>query len=214
MCARARGHFGRSRGRRAPPMADKPCQSLFFFFFRMLFVSFLPFGFQVFFFSGIRFVFPFFFLRGDVLFLFLGRFAFFFWNASCFFFFFFIGVDNFVSFFFAMLFVCFWDYFCENQYRNAFHRNFHWHSTQRQNSSSFSKHKEAQWPIGYGVGLRIKRSSVRIRPWPLRWVLGQGSLLPLSQGEAFTLASTSYLAILVKYILAKKKKKKYCKEYN
>ena len=64
-----------------------------------------------------------------------------------------------------------------------------------------------QWPIGYGVGLRIKRSSVRIRPWPLRWVLGQGSLLPLSQGEAFTLASISYLAILVKYILAKKKKK-------
>ena len=63
----------------------------------------------------------------------------------------------------------------------------------------------AQWPIGYGVGLRIKRSSVRIRPWPLRWVLGQGSLLPLSQGEAFTLASISYLAILVKYILAKKK---------
>ena len=69
-------------------------------------------------------------------------------------------------------------------------------------------HKKAQWPIGYGVGLRIKRSSVRIRPWPLRWVLGQGSLLPLSQGEAFTLASISYLAILVKYILAKKKKKK------
>ena len=30
--------------------------------------------------------------------------------------------------------------------------------------------------------------------------------LPLSQGEAFTLASISYLAILVKYILAKKKK--------
>ena len=27
---------------------------------------------------------------------------------------------------------------------------------------------EAQWPIGYGVELRIKRSSVRIRPWPLR----------------------------------------------
>ena len=66
--------------------------------------------------------------------------------------------------------------------------------------------KEAQWPIGYGVRLRIKRSSVRIRPWPLRWVLGQGSLLPLSQGEAFTLAFISYLAILVKYILAKKKK--------
>ena len=64
--------------------------------------------------------------------------------------------------------------------------------------------KEAQWPIGYGVGLRIKRSSVRIRPWPLCWVLGQGSLLPLSQGEAFTLASISYLAILAKYILAKK----------
>ena len=36
---------------------------------------------------------------------------------------------------------------------------------------------------------------------------GQGSLLPLSQGAAFTLASISYLAILVKYILAKKKKK-------
>ena len=66
--------------------------------------------------------------------------------------------------------------------------------------------RKAQWPIGYGVGLRIKRSSVRIRPWPLCWVLGQGSLLPLSQGEAFTLASISYLAILVKYILAKKKK--------
>ena len=65
--------------------------------------------------------------------------------------------------------------------------------------------EEAQWPIGYGVGLRIKWSSVRIRPWPLRWVLGQGSLLPLSQGEAFTLASISYVAILVKYILAKKK---------
>ena len=44
--------------------------------------------------------------------------------------------------------------------------------------------------------------SVRIRPWPLRWVPGQGSLLPLSQGETFTLASISYLAILVKYILA------------
>ena len=71
-----------------------------------------------------------------------------------------------------------------------------------------SKPEEAQWPIGYGIGLRIKRSSVRIQPWPLRWVLGQGSLLPLSQGEAFTLASISYLAILVKYILAKKKKKK------
>ena len=28
--------------------------------------------------------------------------------------------------------------------------------------------EEAQWQIGYGVGLRIKRSSVRIRPWPLR----------------------------------------------
>ena len=68
------------------------------------------------------------------------------------------------------------------------------------------RNREAQWPIGYGAGLRIKRSSVRIRPWPLQWVLGQGSLLPLSQGEAFTLASVSYLAILVKYILAKKKK--------
>ena len=68
----------------------------------------------------------------------------------------------------------------------------------------WKKMVEAQWPIGYGVGFWIKRSSVRIRPWPLRWVLGQGSLLPLSQGEAFTLASISYLAILVKYILAKK----------
>ena len=29
--------------------------------------------------------------------------------------------------------------------------------------------QKAQWPIGYGVGLRIKRSSVWIRPWPLRW---------------------------------------------
>ena len=67
--------------------------------------------------------------------------------------------------------------------------------------------KEAQWPIGYGVGLRIKRSSVRIWPWPRRWVRGQGSLLPLSQGEAFTLASISYLAMpSLKNILAKKKK--------
>ena len=70
------------------------------------------------------------------------------------------------------------------------------------------ENKEAQWPIGDGVGLRIKQSSVRIRPWPLRGVLGQGSLLPLSQGEAFTLASISYLAILVKYIYWQKKKKK------
>ena len=38
--------------------------------------------------------------------------------------------------------------------------------------------------------------------------LDKGSLLPLSQGETFTLASISYLAILVKCILAKKKKKK------
>ena len=37
--------------------------------------------------------------------------------------------------------------------------------------------------------------------------LDKALLLPLSQGEAFTLASISYLAILVKYILAKKKKK-------
>ena len=62
-----------------------------------------------------------------------------------------------------------------------------------------------QTAVANGVGLWIKRSSVRIRPWPLRWVLGQGSLLPLSSGEAFTLGSISYLAILVKYILAKKK---------
>ena len=40
---------------------------------------------------------------------------------------------------------------------------------------------------------------------PLRWVLGQGSLLPLSQGEAFSLASISYLAILVKIYTGKKK---------
>ena len=33
----------------------------------------------------------------------------------------------------------------------------------------------------------------------------------MSQGETFTLASISYLAILVKYILAKKKKK--CGQY-
>ena len=44
--------------------------------------------------------------------------------------------------------------------------------------------QKKQRPIGYGVGLRIKRSSVRIRLRPLRCVLGQGSLLPLSQGEA------------------------------
>ena len=68
------------------------------------------------------------------------------------------------------------------------------------------KLQEAQWPIGYGVGLRIKWSSVRMRAWPLRWMVGQGSLLPLSQGDAFKLPSISYLAILVKYILAKKKK--------
>ena len=34
--------------------------------------------------------------------------------------------------------------------------------------SGRAKRREAHWPIGYGVGLRIKRSSVRIRPWPLR----------------------------------------------
>ena len=65
----------------------------------------------------------------------------------------------------------------------------------------------SQWPIGCGVGLRIKRSSVpnpavaaAVSPWTRLFT-------PLSQGEAFTLASISYLAILVKYILAKKKKK-------
>ena len=67
---------------------------------------------------------------------------------------------------------------------------------------------EAQWPIGYGVGLRIKRSSVRIRPVAAALSPWTRLLLPLSQGEAFTLASISYLAILVNYILAKKKKKK------
>ena len=93
----------------------------------------------------------------------------------------------------------------------AFFESFLWHFNKKQHAEVIfrlsrpvlCKNREAQWPIGYGVGLRIKRSSVRIRPWPLRWVLGQGSLLPLSQGEAFTLASISYLAILVKYILAK-----------
>ena len=98
--------------------------------------------------------------------------------------------------------------------RVATYRKLHKVSSHVPNKKVKSKKKkqktaEAQWPIGYGVGLRIKRSSVRIRPWPLRWVLaiGQGSLLPLSQGEAFTSASISYLAILVKYILAKKKKR-------
>ena len=95
--------------------------------------------------------------------------------------------------------------------RIATYRKLHKVSSRVPNKKVTSKKKkqktaEAQWPIGYGVGLRIKRYSVRIRPWPLRWVLaiGQGSLLPLSQGEAFTLASISYLAILVKYILEKK----------
>ena len=37
---------------------------------------------------------------------------------------------------------------------------------------------------------------------------------PIVQGEAFTFASISYLAILVKYILAKKKKKKNKKEHS
>ena len=81
------------------------------------------------------------------------------------------------------------------------------HQTER---SSYSRNN-GEWVLKYAVVNRlrrrdfdrIKRSSVRIRPWPLHWVLGQGSLLPLSQGEAFTLASICYLAILVKYILAK-----------
>ena len=30
---------------------------------------------------------------------------------------------------------------------------------------TYSFLRKAQWPIGYGVGLRIKRSSIRIRPW-------------------------------------------------
>ena len=37
----------------------------------------------------------------------------------------------------------------------------------------------------------------------LRWVLGQGSLLPLCQGEAFTSAPISYLAILAKVFTGK-----------
>ena len=41
-----------------------------------------------------------------------------------------------------------------------------------------------------------------------RCVESLDSLLPLSQGEAFTLASISYLAILVKYILAKERKER------
>ena len=69
--------------------------------------------------------------------------------------------------------------------------------------------REAQWPIR----LRRRTSDQTVLGSNLAvalrlGVLGQGSLLPLSQGEAFTLASVSYLAILVKYILAKKKKKK------
>ena len=55
----------------------------------------------------------------------------------------------------------------------------------------------------YQVCIQLFTLCYHSRPWPLRWVLGQGSLLPLSQGEAFTLASISYLAILVKYILEK-----------
>ena len=94
-----------------------------------------------------------------------------------------------------------WIVFC-NCLSSQLHKKKHF-----SNWSMLKNCEEAQWPIGYGIGLRIKRSWVRIRPWPLRWVLGQGSLLPLSQGEAFTLDSISYLAILVKYILAKKKKK-------
>ena len=55
----------------------------------------------------------------------------------------------------------------------------------------------------------LQRSAlVRIRPWPLRWVLGQGSLLPLSQGEAFTIASISYLGHPCKIYTGQKKKKK------
>ena len=65
-----------------------------------------------------------------------------------------------------------------------------------------------EWKDGPQKSVPLTQSDLwpttkRTRPWPLRWVLGQGSLLPLSQGEAFTLASISYLAILVKYILAK-----------
>ena len=41
-------------------------------------------------------------------------------------------------------------------------------NVKKPNNSVFSNIVEAQWQIGYGVGLRIKRSSVRIRPWPLR----------------------------------------------
>ena len=61
----------------------------------------------------------------------------------------------------------------------------HFSKTLRSLCVTLSWKAVVKWPIGYGVGLRIKRSSLRIRPWPLRWVLRQGSLLPLSQGEPF-----------------------------
>ena len=76
------------------------------------------------------------------------------------------------------------------------------HEATQASNNKRTRGLEAQWPIGYGVELRIKRSSVRFLPWPLLWVLGQGSLLLLAEGEAFTLASISYLAVIVKYILA------------
>ena len=84
--------------------------------------------------------------------------------------------------------------------------------------------RQRKWHVREFVSCKVTRAIRNVRGQPeslcwrpavvnlfrpvkfLRWVLGQGSLLPLSQGEAFTLASISYLAILVKYILAKKKK--------
>ena len=75
----------------------------------------------------------------------------------------------------------------------------------RQSTKFFHVQKTSAITVSISLGLRIKRSSVRIRQWALRWVLGQGSLLPLSQGEAFTLASISYLAILVNIYTGKKK---------
>ena len=55
------------------------------------------------------------------------------------------------------------------------------------------------------ISLLVVGQSAASISWKPSRDMGEGSLLPLSQGEAFTLASISYLAILVKYILAKKK---------
>ena len=60
----------------------------------------------------------------------------------------------------------------------------------------------AQWPIDYGAS-DFGSNGPRFESGRGRCVesLDKALYLPLSQGEAFTLASISYLAILVKYIL-------------